>query len=123
MQRDDLLVLVTALGKEFRRRKMRDHLTRLRVYYFALRHGLTTSQGNGLDVHWSERFVIDWMKTLRVPPFDAALPVRPRGAKCEGCEKTGAQPWVYTDGLFPGGVRMRCQTCGDVWLEHEAQAS
>lgn len=111
-------MLVEALGREFSQRGMRDHLARLRVYWFALKHGLTTG-ANALDVHWSERFVIDWMKTLRVAPFDRALEQRPRGAKCKQCPTSGAQPWVYTDGLFPGGVRMRCQTCGDVWLEPE----
>ncbi|MDQ3265643.1 MAG: hypothetical protein M3Y59_18625 [Myxococcota bacterium] len=118
MQREDLLVLVTALGREFSKRGMRDHRARLRVYYFALKHGLTSGQ-HALDVQWSERFVIDWMKTLRVPPFEQALQIRARGAPCGQCRQSGQQPWIYTDGVFPGGVRMRCQTCGDLWLEAE----
>lgn len=118
MRREELIVLVEALGRAFTERNMRDHLRRLRVYYLALRHGLTTG-AHALDIQWSERFVIDWMKTLRVPPFALALEQRPRGAACRRCPKAGDQPWVYTDGLFPGGVRMRCQTCGEVWLEPE----
>jgi len=44
---------------------MNQHLRELRVYYLALRRRLTSDK---LQLNWSEAFVIDWMKTLRVPP-------------------------------------------------------
>lgn len=120
MQRQELLPLVVQLGRAFRERGMNAHLAKLRVYYFAVQKGLT-SGAHELDVRWSERFVLDWLKTLRVPPYEDAIPLRPRSSGCETCRARGDQPWIYTDGLFPGGVRMRCQTCGETWLEEDPE--
>ncbi len=120
MLREELLPLVVRLGRAFARRGMREHALKLRLYYFALRHKMT--RGNDLEVRWSERLVVDWMKTLRVPPYDSALPIRPRASSCTSCKQRGQQPWIFTDGVFPGGVRMRCQSCGEIWLEEDATA-
>lgn len=111
----ELLRYVTLLGKAFRGRGMDQHLRDLRVYYLALRHGLTS---NKLEIRWSDAFVIEWMKTLCVPPFEKAYPLRPRGGACPRCPQ-GASPSICTDCVFPGGARMRCQTCGAQWLEDE----
>ncbi len=116
MRREELLHHVTKLGRAFRARGMNQHLRELSVYYLALRHRLTSDK---LQLNWSEAFVIDWMKTLRVPPFEITYPLRGRGAPCPKCPAAeGAS--ICTDRLFPGGARMRCQSCGSEWLEQEA---
>lgn len=97
---------------------MDQHVRDLRIYYLALRHRLTS---NKLQLNWSEAFVIEWMKTLRVPPFERSYPLRARGAPCPSCPDTAASS-VCTDRVFPGGARMRCQNCGCEWLEEEAPA-
>jgi len=109
---------VTLLGRAFRARGMDQHLRDLRIYYLALRHRLAS---NKLQLNWSEAFVIEWMKTLRVPPFERSYPVLTRGAACPRCPKTHAAS-VCTDRVFPGGARMSCQICGCEWLEEEAPA-
>src|SRR5512146_243652 len=104
MHREELLPLVVELGRALRERGMQAHLAKLRVYYFAVQRGLT-SGAHELDVRWSERFVLDWLKTLRVPPFEDAIPVRPRASGCETFFNDAATTEIYTDGVFPGGVR------------------
>jgi len=116
MRREELLHHVILLGKAFSARGMDQHLRDLRVYYLALRHGLTS---NKLQLNWSEAFVIEWMKMLRVPPFENSYPVLARGEPCPRCPSTAGSS-VSTDCVFPGGARMRCQNCGCEWLEHEA---
>jgi hypothetical protein len=112
-----LLEYVRLLGAEFARRGMRQHVSKLRVYYVALKKGLTTP-GHDLEVKWTEPFVIEWLKTLRVPPFEKAYPVRPRGSPCSRCQKSREQQSaVFTDSNFPGGTKMRCRGCGTAWLE------
>jgi hypothetical protein len=97
---------------------MEQHLRDLRVYYLAIRHRLTS---NKLQVNWSEAFVIEWMKILRVHPFEDSYPLLARGAPCPRCPTADAAA-VCTDRLCPGGARMRCQTCGCEWLEQEGPA-
>lgn len=119
MERTDLLGLVAALGKAFTRRGMSQHVRLLRIYYWALERGLT-SQTHELNVRWSEAFVLEWLKTLRVPPFDRAYPLLPRGTPCQTCAKTpGLQSALVTDVVFPGGARVRCQGCNCAWIEDE----
>lgn len=117
MQRADLLGLVAALGKAFTRRGMTQHVRLLRIYYWALEKGLT-SQTHELNVRWSESFVIEWLKTLRVAPYDRAYPVLPRGTPCQKCSKSG-QAGLVVDVVFPGGARVRCQGCESVWIEDD----
>ncbi|MCI0571681.1 MAG: hypothetical protein L0Y66_13090, partial [Myxococcaceae bacterium] len=64
-------------------------------------------------------FVLDWLRTLRVPPFARDFPLRPRGAHCPRCVQRGAQPSTRTELVYPGGARMRCGTCEAVWLEED----
>jgi hypothetical protein len=116
MRREELLPLVARLGRAFAQRGMREHLSKLRLYYLALQKGLIPPS-HSLEIHWSERLVLDWLKTLKIPPYESAFELRPRTSKCKHCMDRGEQSWIYTDGQFPGGVRMRCYTCGDLWLE------
>lgn len=119
MERANLLELVAALGKAFTRRGMSQHVRLLRIYYWALEKGLT-SASHELNVRWSEAFVVDWLKTLRVPPYERSFPVLPRGTPCQRCgPKAGREGARVVDLVFPGGARMRCQTCEHVWIEDD----
>lgn len=113
-----LLEQVRLLGREFVRRDMQVHARKLRVYYLALRHGLV-GESHELDVHWNGPFVRTWLETLQLPPFEKALPSRPRGSLCAACHREGAQPSTRTELLFPGGARMRCSTCDGAWIESD----
>lgn len=75
--KEELLAQVTTLGGEFRRLGMAAHVKRLRLYYLAVKHGLTT-RGNDVELQWSEELVLEWMKHLRIPPFDAPESKAPR---------------------------------------------
>jgi len=111
-----LLEQVRLLGREFVRRDMQAHARKLRLYYLALSHRLA-GPSNEVDVHWNEAFVQAWLETLRVPPYDAALELRPAGTSCPRCTREGTQPSTRTELVFPGGARLRCSTCEDVWIE------
>lgn len=119
MDRAELVQWVEHLGKEFARRGMATHAQKLRVYFLALTKHLVPRNGE-LNVHWTSQLVQDWMKTLQLPPFDKSLPVRPPGAPCTHCSRTPhAQPSVRTECVFNGGARMRCDSCGALWLVHD----
>lgn len=114
--RAELLHYVERLGREFVRRGMNDHARRLRLYYLALKHGLTT-KGNDVEFRWSEAFVVEWMRTLKVPPYKDDYPSRPRNSKCLKCNDRSSQPSITTVGSLPDGAKMRCGTCGAIWIE------
>ena len=115
-----LLACVARLGEEFRRRGMTEHVRLLKLYFLDVRHRLLRGP-NELDVRWSESHVVDWMKALRLPPFESALPVRWPGAGCSRCGiAQSTVPSGRTELVFPGGARLRCQSCGDRWLELES---
>ncbi len=121
--RTELLEHVRRLGQTFRRKGMEEHAKKLRLYYLALSRGLTSSATHELDIHWSAGFVREWMRTLRVPPYDAVYPLRPAGAGCERCgRKLGHKSDVITECAFPGGARKRCRSCDGVWLEADGVA-
>ena len=120
MHREELLQWVKELGNEFVRRGMHGHAQKLRVYFLALEKHLLP-RNLDLEVHWTKNMVLDWMKTLRLAPFENALSVRLAGKGCGRCQRgTGAQPSARTECVFPGGARMRCDDCGAVWLEEDA---
>jgi hypothetical protein len=121
LSREALLQHVERLGREFVRRGMRAHAQKLRLYYLALQKGLASPR-HEVDVHWNEPFVLEWLRTLQLPPYADAYPVLPRGASCPRCQQRGAQPSTRTECVFEGGVRMRCGTCEAVWLEAEGPA-
>lgn len=116
-RREQLLSYVELLGREFVHREMDAHARKLRLYYLALRHGLTQGAFD-VDVHWSEQMVLDWLKVLGVPPFESAYPRRPRRSACSRCKAVPSQQSViHTEMVFPGGSKVRCFTCGEVWIE------
>jgi hypothetical protein len=112
--------LVVTLGRAFRARGMRSHLTTLRLYFLALRHGLTSGGGHALRAEWSEEAVLDWLRILRVPPYERDYPVRARGSRCLRCPRDDGHP-VETATLvtFEGGAKMGCRACGSAWLEYD----
>ena len=119
MQHDELLGHVVRLGRAFTARGMEAHARMLRLYYLALRHGLA-SPHKPVRLSISPEAVVEWLRTLRVPPFESAYPVRLHGTGCATCRSAGQTPSLLTERVFPGGARMRCGTCGAVWLEEEA---
>lgn len=122
MRRDELMPLVVRLGGEFQRRGMKDHSQKLRVYFLALKHGLD-SGAREVRVHWTENLVLEWLRLLRIPPYDRSYAIRPRASRCDKCPPDrSSQPAVNTEAVFPGGSKMRCQVCGAVWVEEEAAA-
>lgn len=115
-----LLEHIARLGEAFRSRGMEEHLRRLRVYWLAVRHGLTKGRRE-LDVKWSEAHLVSWMQALQVPPYEHALEVRRAGGGCPSCGAgQGTVPSVQTELVFPGGSRMACRGCGRLWLETDA---
>jgi len=118
MERSQLARLVAVLGREFVRRRMHAHAGKLRVYYLALRRGLATTGRSEVDIHWSEELVVEWLKLLRIPPYESAYRVRTPQAPCSRCK---ARPdnqggSFVTERTFPGGWKVRCINCGEVWL-------
>jgi hypothetical protein len=77
-------------------------------------------------VSLTEEAVLEWLRTLRVPPFDSEAEggyrVQRRGEGCGTCAARGETPTVITDAVFPGGARMRCRSCSSIWLEEDAAA-
>jgi hypothetical protein len=118
MDRDALLAMVHRLGEEFRRRDMRTHLTPLRIYWLALRHGLVQDEAHALHLTLSEETVVEWFKLLRLPPYQQAYPVRPTGAPCPACGPEGGE--LTTERTFPGGRKVVCLACRRAWLEVES---
>lgn len=106
MTRESLI----ALAAEFRRLGMEKHVEQLASYYRG-------TQGHRAPYAWSDAHVEGWLRRLRIPPYQDALPVLPQGTQCEGCA-----PAIYgrrTVAHFPGGAEFTCGGCGRVWLELE----
>lgn len=118
MERGTLQGWVVSLGRAFAHRQMKGHVRALRIYFLALRHGLTTGERHAVKVDFSEESITEWLKVLRVPPFAEAYPVRPRGSCCSRCPRGEGHP-VETATLltFAGGAKMGCRGCGEAWLE------
>jgi hypothetical protein len=124
VQRPRLLKMVGALGRAFVRRGMHAHAAKLRAYYVLLRRGLATPGKNEVDIRWSEALVIEWMKILRMPPYENAYPVRPAQSSCSRCRETPTNEagGFQTESTFPGGWKVRCSTCGEAWLVLEGKS-
>jgi hypothetical protein len=118
VERSELAKLVEVLGHEFVRRGMHAHATKLRIYYFALRRGLATHARNEVDIRWSEDLVVEWLKLLRIPPYESAYRVRTAQSPCSRCKaRPNNQGGSFvTESTFPGGWKVRCSSCGEVWL-------
>ena len=119
MERDALLAMVHRLGEEFRRRDMRTHLTPLRIYWLALRHGLVEDEAHALHLSLSEETVVEWFKLLRLPPYQHAYPVRPTGTACPACAPRAREGELSTERTFPGGRKVVCLARRTAWLEVE----
>ena len=120
--KSELLLSVRRLGEVFARRGM-PHVNVLRLYYLAVDHDLV-NHANEMVVHWSEDQTLEWMRTLRIPPFHTVYKVRPLGSlcpRCRGAGKIGRSP--IAELKFPGGARMRCPSCNAVWIEEDRRAS
>jgi hypothetical protein len=135
MDRALLLELVEALGLEFERRQMLTHLESLRLFYLGVRHQLDHGRNRSIHVSWNEDMTLDWLAVLRVPPYQAHYPTRPRGYRCTCAAGLAADPsgrdgdWSHlgkgaaqTLFVFPGGSKTRCGGCGAVWLELDDDA-
>ena len=119
--RSMLLEWVRRLGHEFARRGMPE-VEVLRLYYLAVEQDLL-GRLQELNIVWSEEHTLEWMRTLRVPPFESAYAIRPFGAHCAKCGAIrGLAKGVLAEVVFPGGARKRCQSCNDVWIEADRTA-
>ena len=92
------------LADAFKRRGMREHVRAL---------------GRRL---WTEHFIREWMRYLRVPPHDNDYLTLPRGAPCPRCgsmspDRTATGTLICVN--FPGGWAERCLGCQTVWLHEE----
>jgi hypothetical protein len=99
--RAEVLGYIAALAAEFWKRGMRSHSHHARG--------------------WPDELVFEWMRTLQLPPFEAAYQVRPRNQGCPACPR-GTES-VFTECVFQGsdgkslGSRHHCSQCGSTWLE------
>ena len=125
VRRGELLKTVAALGREFVHRGMHVHAAKLRLYYVALRRGWASSHRSKVDVHWSEDLVIEWCKILQLPPYQHAYPIRTPHSRCSHCKDRSNNEGgsFQTESTFPGGWKVRCSNCGEVWLVLETKSS
>jgi hypothetical protein len=91
---------------------MHIHLGELQSYY-------RSGQGRGPHA-WDDAHVVGWLKRMRIPPYQDALPVQPKGTPCPVCGPT-IFGGVRTQVSFPGGAEMVCAGCSRVWLELDAE--
>jgi hypothetical protein len=99
------------LGGAFRRRGMVEQLRQLRIYYLAVKYRL---DGRGkVEIHWDPDVVVEWCRVLRVPPHQDAYPIK-ASSSCARC--AGLMDTVFTVRVFPGGAKLECRRCGDVWV-------
>jgi hypothetical protein len=98
---------------------MRDHLRNARLYWVALQKGLLLPGSFRLRVDWSAELTLEWARLLGLPGTKP-YPVRPRGVAC-ACqpesESSGHPLEVHTLLVLPDGRKVRCQRCGEEWVE------
>jgi len=125
VRRGELLKTVAALGREFVHRGMHVHAAKLRLYYVALRRGWASSHRSKVDVHWSEDLVIEWCKILQLPPYQHAYPIRAPHSRYSRCKDRSNNEGgsFQTESTFPGGWKVRCSNCGEVWLVLETKST
>src|SRR2546428_675918 len=115
----DLRRFVEQLGKEFRRRGMDRHLRLLRAFYRA-----EFVQSRRDSRAWSFDLTLEWLALMRIGPFRRIYPVQARGAGCPTCstrESRGA-PAAWVEAAWPGGAKIRCNACGQAWLQIDDKA-
>jgi hypothetical protein len=73
---------------------------------------------------WSFDLTLEWLALMRIGPFRRVYLVQHRGAGCPRCasqESRGA-PAAWVEVAWPGGAKLRCNTCGQVWLQIDGKA-
>lgn len=106
MTTDERLRVAERVGRRFHALGMKQHLPPLRAYYAAVRSGRPPTS-------WDDELVVQWATAFRLPPFEAAVEVRPMSSSCGCNERHDSQrPMV-----FPGGWLIRCLVCDRRWLE------
>lgn len=115
---DELLDQVRALGAEFVRRGMDREALSLRLYFLALRKKLVRGPEAELTAAtWSRSQTLEWLRLLRVPPWDSAYHLGTRGAPCRRCKPgKGGPPAAVEEHRWPGGALMRCSGCSTRWV-------
>ncbi len=103
----DELALTERVGHELARLGLREHVARIRAYYAALKAGRSSDA-------WSHKMNVEWLRLLRLAPYENHYPVRPRMSGCEDCHGMGG---LFTVTVFPGGSKHQCGGCGKQWLE------
>ena len=98
---------VAALGRVFAQRGQRKHLEHARAFYRGLR------SGNSAGCAWNEEHVRRWLAVLQLPPFEAALRVLPRSARCHGC----GERCVFAHVSLEDRTLFECCLCKAQWLE------
>jgi hypothetical protein len=108
--------LIIRLAEFFKQHDKRSHVQQLRRYWQS-----RLARKRIEPPLWTEDFVIEWLATIRIPPFDRIYPVRERNAACPKCGAglsgpNGAGSGAKVMGIFPGGHKAQCSTCGQEWL-------
>jgi hypothetical protein len=88
----------------FQRRGMRDHVRALR------------------SRAWTDDFVLEWLRYLKIPPHQDDYPILPRGALCPRCSSRSPDRTATGTVLvvaFPGRWAERCLGCRAVWMHEE----
>jgi hypothetical protein len=107
---EDELALTERVGRELTKLGLAAHVKRLRRYYADVRAGRPSEV-------WTHAMSVEWLRVLRLPPYEHDYPVLPRMSICP-CPT----PQKLTQMVFPGGAKLRCAGCGAQWLELERQA-
>lgn len=109
-ERDAQLELTERVGAELVRLGLHEHAACARAHYVRVRDDLPSPVPP--DPAWRHTMIVEWARTLRMPPHENDYPVRPRMSGCPACDDS--RP--FTTGVFPGGSKHQCG-CGAVWLE------
>lgn len=112
----DFKAALEQLGREFTRRGMHRHAAKLRVFYAHFLRRQRELQPR----EWSETIVIEWLRLLRIPPFDTVYAVVPSGTmSCPYCPPDGEIWDRFVKRVFEGGWLAECRRCARAWVVDE----
>jgi hypothetical protein len=100
------LELAERVGHQLVRLGLHKHAHRLREYYATVRAGRPLRRDG-----WGDELVVEWARTLRIPPHENDYPVRTWAERC-GC----LMPRTFTQLTFPGGHVSHCAACKLTWI-------
>jgi hypothetical protein len=109
---------VKALGEEFSRRGMMDHVALLRRFWTHWKKG----RPRGPD-DWGWEIVVEWLGMLRIPPLNRVYPLHPGVSTiCPECETISdpETPSAIKIRRWAGGSMIECQRCKACWLTDSA---